>query len=82
MWKAIIKIIKNMKIEVRYNGEIVGYTEDGCKEIEFLNNDYAKKCLDVIKNQTSEYLSISSRSKITNNEDVCQINPTEYNILK
>jgi len=47
------------KIEVKYNGIVVGHTEDECKTIRFLDNDAAMEVKELMNNKLP--ISVSSR---------------------
>lgn len=54
------------KIEVKWNDTIVGYVDTNTNEIKFLDNDQAKKAMDIIKSEQKIYLS--SRQKNSEQE--------------
>lgn len=69
-----------MKIEVKYNGVVVGHTIDG-KIIEFLDNDVAKEVKEYL--MTSQIIGVSSRAKVDNYEDeISDYDIIDYSLIK
>ena len=61
------------KVEVTSNGIVVGYTFDGGKTIEFLDNDEAKKVIAKMSNGTPIGISSRKTGKIDENGFITDI---------
>lgn len=70
------------KIEVKYNGIVVGYTYDN-KNIQFLDTPEAKKVINKIMENSPIGISSRAYGHVDENGNIKEKSePIEYNILK
>ena len=70
------------KIEVKYGGVLVGYTDSSHHTVQFLDNDAAKEVQDLLKQNSTVYVSSRAAGKIDKDNKAIIGDTYEFDILK
>jgi hypothetical protein len=71
----------NKGIPVKYNGEIVGYTTDEGKTIQFNDSDSSKKVNELLTQNQTVWVSARAIGKIKDDNTVEETGKKSYDIL-
>ena len=71
----------NKGIPVKYNGEIVGYTTDEGKTIQFNDSDSSKKVNKLLTQNQTVWVSVRAFGKIKDDNTVEETEKISYDIL-